>query len=157
MTAAIKTGLGFFFGVLVGVICMMIALYPMSISSPESTPTHSTVFPSARFIQLCSGLEISGEQTKLLATANCLGRIRGYVDSHQQTVHMLQQRYTIPDAAQLWCIPRSVTDKELLTDILTWVDSNPTDYTSITTRYNGTTAAMGIFAATFRSTYPCTK
>jgi hypothetical protein len=92
-----------------------------------------------------------------MATANCLGRIRGYSDSHQQTIRMLQQTYAISKGSQLWCVPKSLTDKELLTVILDWADANPSEFNSIVTAYNGTAAAMGVLAAALHAAYPCTK
>lgn len=111
--------------------------------------------PSAEFVKLCSGLDTVSEQSRLLATANCLGRIRGYADSHQQTIRMLQQSYNLAPTAQLWCIPKPTTDKQLLTVILTWVDANPRQYDSVISNYSGTAGAMGVLAAALHATYPC--
>ena len=124
---------------------------------PVVAKVPATNTPSAEFIQLCSGLEPTSEQTRLLAQANCLGRIRGYTDSHQQTVRMLQQQYAISRSSQLWCVPRSVNDKELLTVILRWADANPSEYDSVTSKYSGTAGAMGVLAAALRAEYPCSK
>lgn len=111
--------------------------------------------PSSQFLQICSGLNNYTETNRLMARANCLGRVRGYADSHEQTIKMLQQTYAISQSSQLWCIPRDITDNELLTTIVNWADSNVSAFEVITDTYSGSAGAMGVLAAALKATYPC--
>jgi len=155
----------FIIGALAAIIASLLvsfaAEYYTQLTSPfqsiQNTKASATDLPSVKFVELCAGLSTANEQGRLMATANCLGRIRGYTDSHQQTIRMLQQTYAISKDTQLWCVPKSITDKELLTVILDWADANPSEFNSIVTAYNGTAAAMGVLAVALHAAYPCTK
>lgn len=124
-------------------------------ASPAVNPTSPTTSRSTTYVQQCSGLDATVDLPYQLALANCLGKIRGYADSHQHTFKLLQHRLSIPSSAQLWCIPPDTTDKQLLSSVVKWIDDNARSYDAITDRYSGTTGAMGVLAASLAASYPC--
>lgn len=129
---------------------------PITASSIDSADDRDV-----KFLEMCSGLSLDpkshssdSETIGLIAVANCLGRIRGYVDGHQLTITM-QVRAGKSTMTPLWCVNPSVTDKELMDSIFSWSEAHSDEFDQITTQYNGSTASVGIMLRAISTQYPC--
>lgn len=70
-----------------------------------------------RYIEGCARLSITDTSTYNLAVANCLGRVRGFVDGHILTMEMLDN-----DLRPLWCVSPIISDGDVLESVLEVAD-----------------------------------
>lgn len=122
---------------------------------PKVAPTHQvsgtiTSETTNQFIELCSGLDASDEAIRLIGTANCLGRIRGFIDGYQTAVVL----HEVP-AMPMWCVDSDVTDKEVLDTILVWIEESPAEYKEITDKVDGLNAAIAITIRAIHKNFSC--
>lgn len=136
--------------VLTGLRCVL----PQAPVAPAEPPLASTVStPESSFLTLCSGLPIN-PSTLRIATANCLGRIRGFSDAHALTVKLAGDK---GNSIQMWCVGPKVTDQQLLDSVIAWTTSNHVRVAELTKQYTAVNAATAIIIAALHSTYPCEK
>lgn len=137
------------------IIALLVAIALTACSQVEQPQINYTDAPSVQFLSLCSGLEdMTNETVQLVAVASCLARVRGFVDGHQVTIRM--QKPGANTIHALWCVDATVTDKEVLDSVMSWVDANPADYKKIIDAMPGTTAALAITTKAVHDAYPCT-
>lgn len=122
------------------------------------------VIPSAHasdnttsFLSSCSGVTITSPNTKLVAYANCMGRVRGYADGHMISVMLHNAVSHNNDIDVLWCIPQSQTDGQVIQSVLSWIDLNKADFTGITHQYKGVTGAYTVITKALVDKYPCKR
>lgn len=113
--------------------------------------------PSARFLEMCSGIQLT-EEVAPIATANCLGRIRGLSDGHLMTVRLAAADPSSRSNIQLWCINTTTTDKQVFDAVSTWTTENETRFNEIVSQYESVpTATMAVIVAALHAAYPCEK
>lgn len=116
-----------------------------------------TTPPFSRFLEMCSGIQLT-EEVAPVATANCLGRIRGLSDGHLMTVRLAAADPTSRSNIQLWCIDATTTDKQVFDAVSNWTVENEKRFTEIVSQYKAIpTATVAVVVAALHATYPCEK
>lgn len=128
------------------------------------TKDHAEVHPSIRsdsssaYLHNCSGVDLRSEDSYYIATANCMGRLSGYVLGHGTTVEMINmQNPEPPHVTAMWCVPTSTKDIDLLNDVYSWVGDHPDEVVEYNTTYPPQLAAMAIATLVFNAKYPCSN
>jgi hypothetical protein len=152
-----KRAAGFILCALVVSVVILTAFH-LALPKPAIPHTEAVAFPSISvphqaFLTLCSGLPIN-DATLRIATANCLGRIRGFSDAHALTVKLAGDAGA---SIQMWCVGPNVTDKQLLDSVIAWTTNNHDRVAGLTKEYTAVNAATAIIIAALHSTYPCEK
>lgn len=151
-----KRALGFILGAFllsVVVLWALVGMWPERAAPVDSSTPAAISTPYTSFLTLCSGLPINSS-TARIATANCLGRIRGFSDAHALMVKLAGDK---GESIQLWCVDQSVSDKQLLDSVIAWTTSNHERIVAITKEYTAVNAGTAIIIAALHSTYPCEK
>lgn len=111
------------------------------------------------FITMCTNADVETSSTLVIAYVNCMGRVRGYVDGHQMTIDL---QYTVHEQYSkllvldpLWCIPTTVTDRELLFSVVDWTNSNHKDFKALAKRYPGGAGVSAVITKALSTKYPC--
>lgn len=154
MTSAPKSGKHIALSVIGGfavAVAALTSLYLWQVSQSEDAFTSSP--GESQYIQLCSGLTNQDQATYLIGVANCLGRIRGFVDSHQMTIKM--QPTSAHAVSPLWCVDSSVTDKEVLDAVTDWYVENLEESKTIASQLDSVNAATAIAVRAIHETFPC--
>jgi hypothetical protein len=129
-------------------ICAL-ALILTGCSKQDDQPFHPTNLTELRFLELCTGVSIVSRGSQDIAYANCLGRVRGFIDGHAMTV------VANPDIEPLWCVNQMQPDIEVYNEIVDWVVKNPVKYKSIAAAAPPATASMMVAIAAAHERFPC--
>lgn len=108
---------------------------------------------SKDFIGACSGMDMSNVEVHVVALSECMGRVRGFVDGHHLTVAMNQ--LVGVKSVNLWCMPLKTSSDQLLTNMMDWVDANPSEYAVIRSKVGDDNSATAVMIQALRTTYPC--
>lgn len=112
------------------------------------------------FISTCSGVYLTNQAAYHVATANCMGRIGGFVAGHSMTVEL--NKMYIADSGQdvnlpaMWCVPADVSDITLMQTTINWIKTNPSEHARIISEYQGVTGALIVATKAIGEKYPCT-
>ena len=112
--------------------------------------------PSIKFLEMCSSIKITTQNSLLMAESNCLGRISGYVAGHEMTME-LTKLYSPTSMPKLWCVPSNVVDGQLLQSVLKWISLNEGEFQTIRSKYKDSDASMLIISKALANTYICSK
>lgn len=114
--------------------------------------------PQQRFVELCTGLTLTS-QTAPVAVSYCLGNVRGFADSHTLTVRLASaMNQQVADGLVLWCIDRSISDKQLLDSVVAWFASNAERVRELTSEYKDTPSARtAVLIAALHGSFPCQR
>lgn len=121
-----------------------------TVSDFGATPSHTAA------LSLCTGIEVN-DGTIAIAYANCLGKVRGFVDSHNILVALAQASSQTNEDLQLWCIPPNVNDKQLLDAMFSWVESNQARFIELAEMYGASDATASVIISAMHAAYPCKR
>lgn len=143
----------------VAAVCAIVVLVYIAVSAFfEQRRAADGIMPAAQsasvhFIGLCSGYDMSNEDLQLIGTAECLGRVRGFVDGSavaNQIAHSASG-----NSFSLWCVNPSNGADKVLSAIMDWVDANPNEYAQVVQTAAPNNAATIVIMKALRSSYPC--
>jgi len=90
-----------------------------------------------------------------------MGRVRGYADGHAMTIRLMQlaaKEQSVPAILEpLWCVPATVTDRDLLKGVVEWTETHPVAFKKLATKYPGTTGSLAVITEALRTQYQCHK
>lgn len=114
------------------------------------------------FISACSGVDLTSEQEYNIAVATCKGRIAGYVIGQNAAVELnkLYVKDAYPDhhiesMPNIWCVPSSMSDNDMLNTVVKWIEDHPAEVTSTRSNYDDVMYSLVLTTKAFISTYPC--
>lgn len=145
--------------VLIGwvVLMVVVVVYLAMPDSKEDRLQYTSISDS--FISDCSGVYLTNQAAYHVATANCMGRIGGFVAGHSMTaelnkMYVSDSGHTL-DLPAMWCVPPEVSDVVLMQTTIDWVKSNANEHARITSEYQGVTGALIIATKAISEKYPC--
>lgn len=104
-----------------------------------------------QFLELCSGLKDTSESVRVISYANCLGRVRGFVDSHQLTVKLNENKGVTP----MWCVDSKLTDEQVFNAIIVWAVDNPQMFQETIASLDSLNAASAVIIRSMHTMFPC--
>lgn len=124
--------------------------------TPPTVSATDTTSSQVGALAVCTGLPIN-DSTIAVAYANCLGKVRGFVDSHNIIIELARASSGTNGDLEMWCVPPGVTDRQLLDSVFAWVNANPTRFDELVEMYTRSNATAAVLITSLHAAYPCKK
>jgi hypothetical protein len=119
-------------------------------------PTSKTELdPSAHFVSVCSGMDITVKGVWLSAVSECIGRVRGFVDGHNLMSEVVTRVSGRNQAIQIFCVDSTVGSDQLITTVMDWADAHRDEYIDTIKQSDPRNAATIVMIKAFKSAYAC--
>lgn len=137
------------------ILCMLLA--SPAFAGEKSPPKKDVLLD--QFVAVCSTtkkISKEGATEREVNIANCLGRMRGFVEGHMATTELADamKKNGILGNLQLWCVPDTFEERDLVVAVLSWIQKNQKDFEVATKEPAG---ALKIVMQAMNKTYPCVK